>query len=322
MSDLPSSHSVAEDLLSHLRVVDLSTEVARDCARFLGSLGATITRVEREALESDPEVFRAFVREADIVVESFMPGDMAALDLGYDALSANNPGLIQVSITPFGQSGPYAHYKGRELVASALAGTLFQMGERDGPPVREPGDANFFHACAAGAAGALVAEQARKHTGRGQLVDISAQEMGAGRATVALVKHMLGDKVPGRNGQSIDMGNGPSRVLWPLKDGLAFYMEGKPGTPAAADMDNWILEETGTAPDPSHDMETVAAFLASMTEEEAIAGARARRIRLMSVSGPRDVANDTHLAARGYFSDGGQGKQPAYFIKAIARDQA
>ncbi len=146
--------------------------------------------------------------------------------------------------------------------------------------------------------------------------------MGAGRATVALVKHMLGDTVPGRNGQSIDMGNGPSRVLWPLKDALAFYMEGKPGTPPAEQMDDWIEQDTGARPNPSHDMDTVQAFLASMTEEEAIARARARKIRLMSVASPEDVANDVQLAARGLFVEGPDGKAPGYFIKAIARDEA
>jgi len=322
MTDQPASHSVAQDLLSHLHVIDVSTPIARDCARFLASLGARVTRLEREALSADPDSLRDQVAKADILVESFMPGDMAAMGLGYEALSQVNPGLIQVSITSFGQSGPYARYKGGELVAAALAGTLYQMGEKDGPPVREPGDANFFHACGAGAAGAMLAEFARRKTGRGQLVDIAAQEMGAGRATVALVKHMLGDTVPGRNGQAIDMGNGPSRVLWPLKDALAFYMEGKPGTPPAEQMDDWIEEETGKRPAPSHDMDTVAAFLASMPEEEAIAKARARKIRLMSVSGPQDVAEDVQLAARGFFTQGESGKQPGYFIKAIARDEA
>lgn len=302
------------ELLSHLKVIDLSTPLARDCARFLASMGAQVTKIELVLSELDRDGFLDLVRASDILIESFLPGTMAAAGLGYDDLAKINPRLIQVSITPFGQNGPYAEFKGRELTVSALSGALYQMGEKDGVPVREPGDANFFHAAGAGAAGALLAERMREKTGRGQLVDISAQEMGAGRGTVAIIKHQFNAPPSGRNGQRIDMGAGANRTLWPVSDGTVFYMEARPGTPGAADMDKWIEEATGSPPPSSHDHDTVEAFLASMTVEEAIAGARSRNIRLMSVSDAQGVMDDPQLAARNFFVEENGRKQPGPFL--------
>ncbi|GGF59086.1 CoA transferase [Alteromonas lipolytica] len=336
MSENTAKGSVASQMLSHLRVVDITTPLAYDCGRFFASMGAEVIRVDTSAVQDDAQwsfgnigkssividypgagrdTFLALIAKCDVLIESFLPGTLAQAGLDYESLAKINPRLIQVSITPFGQNGPYANFKGRELVVAALAGTISQMGEADGEPVREPGNANFFHACGAGIAGALLAERMRNKTGKGQLVDISAQEMGAGRGTVAVIKHQFGDEVPHRNGQSINMGGGYNRLLWPLADGEAFYMEARPGTPGADDMDKWIKEVTGKAVTPSHDMATVEQFLASMTAEQAVEEARKRRIRVMSVSSPEAVAADVQLKARGFYTEQ-QGEQvPGYFIK-------
>ena len=81
------------------------------------------------------EVFLAMVERADVVVESFRPGVMAKLGLGYDVLAARNPKIVVCSISGFGQTGPYTERAGHDLGYIALAGVLAMGGTAGGPPV-------------------------------------------------------------------------------------------------------------------------------------------------------------------------------------------
>ena len=71
-------------------------------------------------------------------LEDFAPGRLAALGMGYEELRRLNRGLILVSITPFGQSGPFSHYQGGELVAQATGGLLFANGDDTKRPFMAP----------------------------------------------------------------------------------------------------------------------------------------------------------------------------------------
>jgi len=142
-------------MLSPYRVLDLTDEKGLLCGKLLGDLGADVIKVERPGGdparnigpfyhdETDPEkslfwfafntskrgialdietadgqeVFKRLVQSADSVIESFPPGYMDRLGLGYPALEKVNPGVIMVSITPFGQTGPYKDYKTCDIVA-------------------------------------------------------------------------------------------------------------------------------------------------------------------------------------------------------------
>lgn len=127
------------------------------------------------ASEADREELRRLARGADFLIESFAPGRMASLGLGYADLAALNPALIYVSISAFGQDGPKAHYAATDLIGLAAGASHFLSGESDGRPVRAAIPQAGLHAAADGAVGALVAHFARARTGRGQHVDVAMQ---------------------------------------------------------------------------------------------------------------------------------------------------
>ena len=81
------------------------------------------------------EVFQKLVKTADVVIESFSPGRMDALRLGYSALSQIKPDIILTSITPFGQDGPYRDYRATDMVTMGMTGIMYQTGDRDTPPM-------------------------------------------------------------------------------------------------------------------------------------------------------------------------------------------
>ena len=112
----------------------------------------------------------------DIIVEDFLPGYLDNLGLGYQDLSHRNSGLIHVSITPFGSSGPYSHYKGGDLVTQAVSGLMYANGDDETAPCMAPFNITSYLACLQAAYGAILGLRARRKTGRGQFVDISRQE--------------------------------------------------------------------------------------------------------------------------------------------------
>lgn len=189
--------------LEGLRVLDISRGVAGPfCARLLADGGADVRRIEPPvsggpapigaleafldqnkrglpldiATEVGRETFRKLVAASDVIVESSRPGTMEALGLGYRDLAAINPGIVLVSITDFGQTGPYRHYRGDHLAISALGGWAYTFGESDREPLQVGFPVMYYMAGIHGAIGALAALRGRRTAGRGQHVDVSSQE--------------------------------------------------------------------------------------------------------------------------------------------------
>jgi crotonobetainyl-CoA:carnitine CoA-transferase CaiB-like acyl-CoA transferase len=209
-----SNQTVGSELLRPYRVLDLTNELGELAGRLLADLGADVIKIEppdgdpsrwrppfygdrpdlegslpwwasnlnKRGITLDLEteegqgLFRRLVATADFVLESFMPGYLDRLGLGYADLAAINPRIILTSITPFGQTGPYAQYPATDLTLQALGGFLYVNGDADRPPVRISADLAYRHGGGQGAAGALVAHYHRQRTGRGQHVDVSIQE--------------------------------------------------------------------------------------------------------------------------------------------------
>ena len=119
---------------------------------------------------------RRLAREADVVVENFRPGTLERWGLGYEELSAANPGLVLVRISGFGQDGPYAARAGYAAIGEAMGGLRALTGYPDRPPVRVGVSIGDSLAGLMGALGALAALHARRRTGRGQVVDASIYE--------------------------------------------------------------------------------------------------------------------------------------------------
>ena len=201
-------------MLSPYRVVDFTDEQGLLCGQILADLGADVIRIEPPGgsparrvgpfvddevgperslhwwayarntrsveldieADADREDLLRLIAGADFLVESARPGRMAELGLGYEELSRANPGLIYVSITPFGQTGPKAKWLGPDLIAMAAGGHAYLTGETDRPPLRVSVPQAHAHAGSDAAVGALVAHFARRKTGRGQQVDVSHQQ--------------------------------------------------------------------------------------------------------------------------------------------------
>jgi len=124
--------------------------------------------------ERGAEVLLALVRCADVLLESFRPGVMDRLGVGYELLRRENPGLVYCSITGYGQDGPYRDVAGHDMNYLALGGMLGLTGERDGPPIQAAGQiADIGGGALMGAVGILIALRERDRSGEGQFVDCS-----------------------------------------------------------------------------------------------------------------------------------------------------
>ncbi len=126
---------------------------------------------------------RRLATEADVLIENFKPGTLEKWGLGYDALAADNPGLIMLRISGYGQSGPYRDLPGFAVVAEAMGGLRHLMGEPGRPPVRAGVSLGDTLAALHGVIGVLLALQARQQSvspqapkGRGQVVDVALYE--------------------------------------------------------------------------------------------------------------------------------------------------
>jgi len=124
--------------------------------------------------ERGAEVLLALVRSADVLLESFRPGVMDRLGVGYERLRRENPGLVYCAITGYGQDGPYRDVAGHDMNYLALGGILGLTGERDGPPIQAAGQiADIGGGALMGAVGILIALRERDRSGEGQFVDCS-----------------------------------------------------------------------------------------------------------------------------------------------------
>jgi benzylsuccinate CoA-transferase BbsE subunit len=161
------------NMLSNCRALDLTDEKGFLCGKILADLGADVIKIERPGGDlsrkignfwqdiPDPEkslywfaynsnkrgitlnietadgreIFEKLIKTADFVIESFGPGYMDKLGIGYPAISRLNKGIIWASITPFGQEGAYRDYKDSDIVVMGMSGTMYQTGEPDEAPL-------------------------------------------------------------------------------------------------------------------------------------------------------------------------------------------
>ncbi|MGE3346773.1 MAG: CaiB/BaiF CoA transferase family protein [Ramlibacter sp.] len=122
------------------------------------------------------EVLLRMVREADVLIENFRGGTLEKLGLGYDALSAANPGLIYCSISGFGRSGPWKDKGGFDLIAQGFAGLMSVTGEPGRPPVKTGNPVSDMNAGVLAALGITAAYVHKLRTGEGQIVDTSLMD--------------------------------------------------------------------------------------------------------------------------------------------------
>ena len=153
-------------------------------------------------------VLRRLAAKADVLVESFRPGVMARLGLGYDALAAENPSLVYCAITGYGQSGPYRDRSGHDLNYEALSGILGLSGPAGAPPTVPPVQvADLAGGALWGLSGILAALFARGRTGRGRFLDISMTDGALSTLHMALAAHLgAGAQAPSAGGELLTGG--------------------------------------------------------------------------------------------------------------------
>jgi len=229
-----------EGALSGCRVLDLVDDKGMLCSRLLADMGAAVIKVEKPGgnsprglslweanlgksgitlnleVKRGQEIFKRLVKTADVVVESYQPGYLEALGLGYSHLSQVNPQLIMASITDFGQNGPYRDYKSCDMVACALGGQMYVCGEPETPPLKPFGAQAYYSACLFAAVGILLALWNRHTTGRGQHIDVSVQECVAAALDHVLVRYFYEGVVARRQG-SLHWNN--AFRIFPCRDG-------------------------------------------------------------------------------------------------------
>ena len=123
------------------------------------------------------DIFKRLVEVSDVVCENFRPGTMEKWGLGWDVLSAINPGLVMLRVSGYGQTGPYKDRPGFARIAQAFGGLTYLAGMPDGPPVT-PGSTSLadYTTGLYGALGIMLALKSREQTGEGQVIDIGLYE--------------------------------------------------------------------------------------------------------------------------------------------------
>jgi len=182
-----------------------------DYARWMpplqGKLGAMFVSLNRNKrsialnlkTEKGKAVFRELVKQADVLVESFRPGVMDRLGLGYSDLREINPRLVYCAITGYGQDGPYADLPGHDVNYLSYAGMLGLQGEREGNPVLPSVQvADLGGGAMMAAVGILLALLARNQTGKGQFVDISMTDGVIAWLQASLPAFLASGKLPER----------------------------------------------------------------------------------------------------------------------------
>ena len=320
-----------------IRVVDLTDVAGAFFGRLMIGLGAEVIVVEPpggDSLREDPLAFahfragarsvtldledrsgrdrlRALVATADVVVDSLAPGRRASLGLVDEELRGRHPGLISVSITPYGSSGPRSGWQGTALTAAAMGGMMTLCGDPDGPPLAPPREQAYHLASAHAAVGALAALHARRRTGRGQRVEVSIQEAVAATLEYGAIAFIHAGVIPRRSGSRhpyvphryfqardglVAGGLGGNPRMW---QALVGWMQ---ETGRAADLaDPRWSDEKGRLAERDHVFAVIEAFTRGFAKADFFQAAQRRRLPWAPVDGPRDVAENPHLAARGFF---------------------
>ena len=345
-----------EHLIPPYRILDLTDRRAAFCGRLLADYGADVVKVEPTGgdpsrrlgpfpddapddersldfmfyntnkrsitldLESDAgrAIFRRLVADADVVIESYDRHYLSALGIGYDALRAQNPGLIVASVTPFGGSGEWADYRGDDLVVMAASGYMQITGEPDEPPVRQGNEHSHYPAAQYAAVGILAALYYRDFAGGGvgQHIDVSSQE--------ALITYYT-DAHPAllwrKLGQNVTrVGTNSTLVIplgaYPCKDG---WIAAGVITPREWDtLAEWIHEVTGNDEvlseayrggnqDRAEHIDIITAlfleFAENFTVQELFHEGQRRNLVFLPVNEVADLLADPQLAESGFWYD-------------------
>jgi len=336
--------------LEGLKVIDLTHYVAGpNCTKLLADYGAEVIKVERPGVGDrsrhlgafpddipDPErsalflhlnadkkgitlnlkdpkgvaILKELVRGADILVENFHPRVMPSLGLSYDTLDAVNPQLIMVSISDFGQTGPYRDYKGSEIVDYALGGAFYTTGPADRPPLKLGGNVVAYYAGVHAAVATVTAVLGQMRRGSGDHLDISIQQTQAGspdRLGPMLMGHQFNNKEVWHRGVSRP----------PVRPCLDGYMNIQIGGPKGPERVGPMLgrPDLGTDPRFADPIEAVKPenqeafeeiflmWILDKTMSEAWEAAQKAQVASGPIYTAKDILADPHFRSRGFWEE-------------------
>lgn len=364
--------------LKGIRVLDLTNSRGELAGRMLADLGAEVLKIEpSEGVNSrrlgpfdahdnslfwacfgvgksslqldlnssdDRDTLTLLAKGADLLIESFAPRYASSIGIGYHRLSAINPRLIYIAITPFGQEGPKANWPATDLTLEAAGGRLAMQGDKDRPPIPVGFPQTYLQGGAQATADVLIALNEREKSGLGQFLDLSLQEV----VWWTLMAAQGSPVCVGRNPPGCDddraMGVRSRAQYVPqvseAKDGLVIVAvggspPGKKGMVTFAvdeardhgdleedldgyDWNNWVplLRQNEISEDQLvRVMNHLRRYIKRRSKQELIDWALTNDLRLGPLNTTRDLINDRQLNAREFFIELGGVKQPGPWVK-------
>ena len=342
-----TSHTQSGRLLPGFRVLDLTSSIGALCGKLLGDFGMDVVKVEPpsgDPARSEPpfakghahregslrfaylnagkrsvtlDITKArgtnllldLVERADVVVEDFAPGYLADIALGYDVLVEKQKKLILVSLSGFGQDGPYANYKTTDLIGNAMGGLLYISGDPKMTPCNPPETQSFYYASLFACYGVMLALWQREMRGIGAWIDVSVQ------ASMALHEHVAFNysaegRVMKRAG-SQHQHNAPAN-LFQCKNGWAslfvtqthwpLLLKVWPDHDPALDDPKWINSNLRRQHADYINAE-VTSFTSRFLKEDLAELMQRHGIPCLPVNSPSDFMKDPHIQARGFFGN-------------------
>ncbi len=241
----------AKGPLTDIRVIELGQLIAGPfCGQLMADMGADVIKVEPPGT-GDPmrqwgrgdyplwwsvcarnkrcvtanlrepegqELARRLIAQADMVLENFRPGTLERWGLSYEELSADNPGLIMIRVSGYGQSGPYASRAGYASIGEAMGGMRYLCGEPDRQPSRTGLSIGDSLAATYACMGALAALHHRDNTGEGQVIDASIFESVLNVMEATIPEYSVSNYVRERSGATLP--NVAPSNIYTCKDGI------------------------------------------------------------------------------------------------------
>jgi crotonobetainyl-CoA:carnitine CoA-transferase CaiB-like acyl-CoA transferase len=346
--------------LHGLRILDLADEKASFCTRLLADMGARVIKVEKPGgsasrntgpflketscsktsipffysntnklgITLDLEhkegrsIFFKLVPGTDVIVETFAPGDLKRMGLGFEVLNALNPKLILASVTGFGQNGPRKNFKTNDLVASAYGGQMYACGSPSSPPLKSCGDQSYYAASLFAATAILLALRNRAKTGIGEQLDISLQASVTATLEHVMVRY-LSEGIIFQRQENLHWNEG--FVILPCQDGFIHVtlfqkwetlVEWLATEGMAEDLvDEKWLDEDYRRDHLGHVIAVLEKWTSTHTVDEIFELAQLMRFPWAPVRTPNDVINCPQLKARHFFikrEEAGSGKTVSY----------
>ncbi len=336
--------AVSDSPLTGLRVLELGAFIAGPFAgQLLGDLGADVVKVEPPAAgdimrrygvrvakddgrveslwwpaiarnkrsvaidlrdERGRALVRRIARHCDVVLENFKPGTIDRWGLSYEALAVDNPGVILVHVSGFGQTGPRAAEPGFGSIGEAMGGIRHTTGEPDRPPARSGVSIGDSLAALFAVIGTLTALHERSRSGRGQEVDVAIYEAVLALMESTVADYEIGGVIRTRHG-GVLRDVAPANA-YPTRDGRDVVIAGN------ADAVFGRLCDAMRRPDLARDLLThearaahqdeldaqIGQWTATMTADELIALLRAHDVPVGPINRAPELATDAHIAAR------------------------